>query len=102
MLLKKLTIYLSWPKQLKVDHFWGRYLEMKVIMRYYREFIADRAPQQVIVGGSKTTCSQYGSGIFAGSENKEIDCQTSAPKYKSIGGQIGHLPFGGFPGVNKG
>lgn len=97
--------------QLKVDNQYGRYLITKTIVRSFREFIADRPMQEVIVGGTKTDCSisgfgttntygnSYGSSYGDSSLNHRfrsfnnysgsMNCETSAPQTMWMPGQIG-------------
>ncbi len=77
-----LTVYQSRDiKSLNVNNDFSRYIIRKVIIRRYREFIADRAPQQRIKGGSYTNCtvSSFGS----------INCFSSGPKTELYGGRTG-------------
>lgn len=78
----QLTLYQSTDiKSLNVNNDFGRYITRKVIMRKYREFIADRAPQQRIKGGSYSNCTVNSFG--------SINCFSSAPKTELYGGRTG-------------
>ncbi len=85
-------------KQLEVDNEFRRYLETTFIIRSFREYIPDRAPQQVTIGDSKTKCWQsgFGSTYFFGDSSRgttnysgSINCKTESPETTFIGGQKG-------------
>ena len=76
-------------KQLEVDNEFRRYLETTFIIRSFREYIPDRAPQQVTIGDSKTKCWQsgFGSTYFFGDSSRgttnysgSINCKTESPE----------------------
>ena len=92
-------------EQLKVNNNYGRYLTTKYIVRTFREFIPDRAPQEVTIGDSKTFCTQSGLGstYFFGDSSRgstnyfgNINCTTTNPEKTFIGGQYGQTE-----GVNQ-
>ena len=85
-------------KQLKVDNEIGRFLETSFIIRSYREYIPDRAPQRVTIGDVKTNCWQsgFGSTYFFGDSGRgstnysgSVNCRTEVPNSTFIGGQRG-------------
>ena len=92
-------------KQLIVNNNFGRYLTTKYIVRTFREFIPDRAPQEITIGDSKTFCTQSGLGstYFFGDSRRgstnyfgNLNCTTKNPEKALIGGQYGQTE-----GVNQ-